>query len=316
LRDGSQPTTAQVTAIPNAVGPGTKGPSQAVSRVLGGSRAVIVIGDAKVGVDRDPGRRVVRSMFGRKRAAVILSPHSLDRDLLGQTVLVIGGSSGIGLETARLARAKGADLILTARSPDRLHRVGLQLGASIAAFDATDIDRLQRFFDALHAPVDHVLLACSGPCSARGAESDFESARYAVQRCLLLPFMVASHSAHKVRDEGTLLLIGRHRAEANRSLVAALAAALQAMTQSLSDEAAPVRVNLIELGFIDTPVPAQYRRTGVAQRRSIVSGPVDVASLAIQLMTTTKITGASLYIGESHRPSQVMGIRGDPADPQ
>ena len=42
------------------------------------------------------------------------------RDLLGQTVLVIGGSSGIGLETARLAHAKGADIILTARNPDRL----------------------------------------------------------------------------------------------------------------------------------------------------------------------------------------------------
>jgi NADP-dependent 3-hydroxy acid dehydrogenase YdfG len=68
-------------------------------------------------------------------------------DLLGQTVLVIGGSSGIGLETARLARAKGAEVILTARDPDRLHRIGLELGASIAAFDATDFDRLERFFD-------------------------------------------------------------------------------------------------------------------------------------------------------------------------
>jgi NAD(P)-dependent dehydrogenase (short-subunit alcohol dehydrogenase family) len=253
---------------------------------------------------------------GRKRAPVIPSPPSLDRDLLGQTVLVIGGSSGIGLETARLARAKGADLILTARSPDRLHRVGLQLGASIAAFDATDIDRLRRFFDALSAPVDHVLLACSGPCSATGAEPDFESARYDVQRCLLMPFMVASHSAHKVRDEGTLLLIGRHRAAANPSLVAALAAALRAMTQSLSDEAAPVRVNLIELGIVDTPWPAQYRRASVSHRDSSVPGRAEVASLAIQLMTTTKITGASLYLGESNHPGQVMSIRGDPPDPQ
>ena len=66
-------------------------------------------------------------------------------DLLGQTVLVIGGSSGVGLQTARLAHAHGADLILTARDPDPLHRVGLQLNASIAAFDATDVDRLGRF---------------------------------------------------------------------------------------------------------------------------------------------------------------------------
>jgi NADP-dependent 3-hydroxy acid dehydrogenase YdfG len=82
-------------------------------------------------------------------ASTTASAAQRERDLLGQTVLVIGGSSGIGLATARLARANGAEVILTARDPDRLHRVGLELKASIAAFDATDFDRLERFFDAL-----------------------------------------------------------------------------------------------------------------------------------------------------------------------
>ena len=76
--------------------------------------------------------------------------------LRNQTVVVIGGSSGIGLETARLTRAEGADVIITARDPDRLHRAGLELGANIAAFDATDFERLERFFDELPAPIDHV----------------------------------------------------------------------------------------------------------------------------------------------------------------
>jgi NADP-dependent 3-hydroxy acid dehydrogenase YdfG len=58
------------------------------------------------------------------------------RELGGQTVVVIGGSSGIGLETVRLARGDGAQMILTARDPDRLHRVGLELGANVVAFDA------------------------------------------------------------------------------------------------------------------------------------------------------------------------------------
>jgi NAD(P)-dependent dehydrogenase (short-subunit alcohol dehydrogenase family) len=60
-------------------------------------------------------------------ASINGSPVHSEQDLLGQTVLVIGGSSGIGLETARLARAKGAAIILTARNPDHLHRVGLEL---------------------------------------------------------------------------------------------------------------------------------------------------------------------------------------------
>src|SRR5262249_54827686 len=77
-------------------------------------------------------------------------------ELVGQTVVVIGGSSGIGLETARQARAEGANLILTARNADRLQRVGLGLGARIAAFDATDFSRLARVFDELPTPIDHV----------------------------------------------------------------------------------------------------------------------------------------------------------------
>ena len=80
-------------------------------------------------------------------ASINSSPVHREQDLLGQTVLVIGGSSGIGLETARLARAQGAGIILTARDPDRLHRAGLELGASIAAFDATDFGRLGRLLN-------------------------------------------------------------------------------------------------------------------------------------------------------------------------
>ena len=132
-----------------------------------------------------------------------------ERDLLGQTVLVIGGSSGVGLETARLARARGADIILTARNPDRLHRAGLELEASIAAFDATDFDRLGRFFDALPAPVDHLLVTGPGPCYAPLAEFDLDAARRDIDAHLLLPLQVAQHAAGKVRPAGTLLFTGR-----------------------------------------------------------------------------------------------------------
>ena len=92
-----------------------------------------------------------------------LSPAQREPDLLGQTLVVIGGSAGIGLETARLARDEGAEVIITARNPDHLHRAGLELGASIAAFDATDFDRLKRFFDELLTPIDHVLVTGPGP---------------------------------------------------------------------------------------------------------------------------------------------------------
>jgi NAD(P)-dependent dehydrogenase (short-subunit alcohol dehydrogenase family) len=94
----------------------------------------------------------------------------------GQTIVVIGGTKGIGLETARLARQEGARVIITARDPERLHAVGLELEASIAAFDATDLDRLAQFFDELPSPIDHVLVTGPGPYYAPLAELDFEEA--------------------------------------------------------------------------------------------------------------------------------------------
>src|SRR5215471_17360492 len=158
-------------------------------------------------------------------ASINSSPVHCERDLLGQTVLVIGGSSGIGLETARLVRAKGADIILTARNPDRLHRAGLELGASIAAFDATDFGRLERFFDALPAPIDHLLVTGPRPCYALPAEFDLDAARRHLDAHLLLPLQVARGAASKVRPGGTLLFMGDtggRRPAVGLALIAAL----------------------------------------------------------------------------------------------
>jgi NAD(P)-dependent dehydrogenase (short-subunit alcohol dehydrogenase family) len=241
-------------------------------------------------------------------ASINDSPVHREQDLLGQTVLVIGGSSGIGLETARLARVKGAGIILTARNPDHLHRAGLELGASIAAFDATDFGRLGRFFDALPAPIDHLLVTGPGPYHAPLAEFDLEAARRDVDAHLLLPLQVARDAATKVRPAGTLLFMGGtggRRAAVGRSFIAALTAALPAMTKSLALEIAPVRVNLIAAGFVNTPLSATLPGERTDQRREQlratlpigrVVGPADIAALAVHLMTNTAVTGATFDI--------------------
>jgi len=235
-------------------------------------------------------------------------PAHGDRDLLGQTLMVIGGSSGIGLATARLARARGAGVILTARNPDRLHRAGLELAASIAAFDATDFGRLQRFFDALAAPVDHALVTCAGPCDRPQAESGLDAARRFVDARLLLPLQVARGAAGKVRPGGTLLFmsgIGGRRPAAEPAVTAALTAALPAMARSLALEIAPVRVNVIAAGFVDTPLAASLPGDQIDKRRQElratlpigrVVGPADIAALAIHLMTNSAVTGATFDI--------------------
>jgi NAD(P)-dependent dehydrogenase (short-subunit alcohol dehydrogenase family) len=228
--------------------------------------------------------------------------------LAGQTVVVIGGSSGIGLETARRVRAEGAKVILTARDPDRLHRVGLELGASTAAFDATDFEQLGRFFGELPTPIDHVLVTGPGPYYAPLAEFDVEKARHDVDAHLLLPLLVARHAVGKVRPGGTLLFMGGtggRRVAVGLAFISALTAAGPAITKNLALELAPIRVNLIAAGFVDTPLSAallgdqldtrrEQLRTTLPIRR--VVGPADIAALAVHLMTNTAVTGATFDI--------------------
>jgi len=237
------------------------------------------------------------------------SPIQREPELLGQTVVVIGGTAGIGLETARRARGEGAKLILTGRNPERLRRAASELDAlSTAAFDATDFDRLRQFFDELPTPVDHVMVTGPGPYYAPLAEFDVEKARRDIEAHLLLPLQVARNAAGKVRAGGTLLFMsgtsGR-RPAVGFALISALTAAAPAMMKNLALELAPVRVNLIAAGFVDTPLSASLLGDELENRRNElratlpirrVVGPADVAALAVHLMANTALTGATYDI--------------------
>ena len=114
-------------------------------------------------------------------AATTASPIQREPELLGQTVVVIGGSAGIGLETARRACAEGADVILTGRNAERLERAAIEVGAqSTAAFDATGSDSLERFFRDLPTTIDHVMVTAGRPHYGRLVDTDFAQARRAL----------------------------------------------------------------------------------------------------------------------------------------
>jgi len=101
-------------------------------------------------------------------------------ELVGRTVVVIGGSAGIGLETARRARAEGADIILAGRNPERLKQAALEVEAQgTAAFDANDAAALQRFFRGLPSAIDHVMVTAGGPHYGPILAMDVEQVRTA-----------------------------------------------------------------------------------------------------------------------------------------
>ncbi len=230
-------------------------------------------------------------------------------ELSGQTVVVIGGSAGIGLETARRARAEGAEVILTGRNPERLEEAAREVGAaSTAAFDAGDLEALDRFFEGLPDQVDHVMVTAGGPYYAPLAEIDVEKANRSFDDHLGLAVRVAQLAVGRVRPGGTLLFIGGtggRKFGVGLSMIRAGTAALPALVANLALEVAPIRVNLIAPGFVDTPLSATLLGDQLDARRDQlrstlpigrVVGPEDVAALATHLMSNTALTGATYDI--------------------
>jgi NAD(P)-dependent dehydrogenase (short-subunit alcohol dehydrogenase family) len=230
-------------------------------------------------------------------------------ELAGQTVVVIGGSSGIGLETARRARAEGAQVVLTGRNPEHLAKAAEAVGArSTAAFDATDSAALERFFKDLPTPIDHVMITAGGPRYGPLLKMDSAEVRETLSDHLVLALEVARNTVGKIRPGGTLLFMGttgaRH-VERGLGIASAASAALSPFVEALALEIAPTRINLIAAGFVDTPLSASLLRDQLEDRREElrttlpigrVVGPDDVAALAVHLMANTAVTGATYDI--------------------
>ena len=237
--------------------------------------------------------------------------------LLGQTVVVIGGSAGIGFETARVASSEGADVVLTARDARRLEQAARDLSArSSVALDADDAVGIKRFFGDLPAPIDHVLVAAYTRKSSYGPmlDSPSEEVGQAVGRRVTQVLEIARHAAPKMRPGGTLLLTGGSQRKFSREygITPAAFSVLPPFTAALALELAPVRVNLIQAAFVDTALAATYFADGAAveaRREELratlpirrVVGPADIAALAVHLMTNTAITGATYDIDGGQR---------------
>jgi NAD(P)-dependent dehydrogenase (short-subunit alcohol dehydrogenase family) len=229
--------------------------------------------------------------------------------LAGQTVVVIGGSSGMGLETARRAREEGAEVILTGRNAEHLKQAAADVGArDTVAFDVTDPAALDRFFADLPGPIDHLMLTGGGPYYAPLAQLDFAEALRTLDAHLLVPLRIGQHAVGKVRGGGTLLFMsgtGVRRPAKGQDIAAFGSAGLRALVANLALEIAPVRVNLIAAGFVDTPLSARLLGDDLDARRAQLRAtlpigrvvePADIAALAVQLMINTAVTGATYDI--------------------
>jgi NAD(P)-dependent dehydrogenase (short-subunit alcohol dehydrogenase family) len=285
---------------------------------------VFVGGDEGLGVRVLPRRRPGGDGVSPLRERVPRGPHrnvklmtiatttvsaGHEQQLLGQTVVLIGGSAGIGLETARLARREGAEVVLVGRNAERLEQAAQDVGArSTSAFDANDPAAIKQFFGDLPGPLDHVLVTAGGPHYVPLMEMTPDQVRETLSDHVVQGLEVARSARGKMGAGGSLLFMGGtggRRISRELGLFSAATAVLPAFTAALALQLAPVRVNLIAAGFVDTPLSASLLGDGLEARREElrstlpigrVVGPADVAALAIHLMANTALTGATYDI--------------------
>jgi NAD(P)-dependent dehydrogenase (short-subunit alcohol dehydrogenase family) len=230
--------------------------------------------------------------------------------LQNQRVVVMGGTSGIGLATAEAARACGAEVVITGRDEQKLRHALAELGygADGVRVDAGERDQLERFFAGI-GRLDHLVLALGG--SAGGgpiALLDIGDLRAGFEGKFWPHVTALQLALPNIEPTGSVTLVSAGSAGAPYAGAAGLAAingALSAMVPALAAELKPLRVNAVAPGVIDTPwwdgLPeedrkALFARYGAAAPVGRVGTPEDIARAINSVMSNGFITGTVLTV--------------------
>ncbi len=225
--------------------------------------------------------------------------------LTGKKVVVVGGSSGIGLATAELARKEGADVIIASRSVERLDAAAARLNAIAIPADVTSDQSVVNLFRRC-GPIDHVVITAAQLKTGPFKTVSMEDVRNTMESKFWGAWRVAQ--AAEIRPGGSLTLVTGYlsvRPRSNSAIIGAANGALESLARSLALELAPVRVNAVSPGIIDTPIraamPEEARRDMLA--RTAAALPVgrvgvgeDIARQILAFMTIGFATGSIVYI--------------------
>jgi NAD(P)-dependent dehydrogenase (short-subunit alcohol dehydrogenase family) len=225
--------------------------------------------------------------------------------LKNKTVVVVGGSSGIGLATAELARQEGAEVIIASRNRDRLMPAADRIGARPIVADVTDDDSVAALFRAC-GPVDHVVVTAAQLRTGPIKTVPMADVRATMEGKFWGAWRVAREA--QINAGGSLTLVTgllSVKPRMNSAIIAAANGALESLARSLALELAPVRVNAVSPGIIDTPIraamPEEARREMLAKTAAALPvGRVgvgeDIARQILAFMTIGFATGAIVYV--------------------
>ena len=225
--------------------------------------------------------------------------------LAGKKVVVVGGSSGIGLATAELAKREGADVIIASRNAERLDAIAEKMNAIAIPADVTNDESVARLFKSC-GPVDHVVVTAAQLRTGPFKSVAMEDVRSTMEGKFWGAWRVAR--AADIRPGGSLTLVSGFlsiRPRPNSAIVSAANGALELLARALALELAPVRVNAVSPGIIDTPIraamPEEARREMLAKTAAALPvGRVgvgdDIARQILGFMTIGFVTGSIVYV--------------------
>jgi NAD(P)-dependent dehydrogenase (short-subunit alcohol dehydrogenase family) len=225
--------------------------------------------------------------------------------LAGQKVVVVGGSSGIGLATAELAKREGADVVIASRNAERLQAAADTFGATAIPADVTSDDSIADLFKKC-GTVDHVVVTAAKLQTGPFKSVPMADVRATMENKFWGAWRVARSA--EIRPGGSLTLVSGFlsiRPRPASAIVGAANGALESFARSLALELAPVRVNAVSPGIIDTPIRAAMPE---AARRDMLNKiaaalPVgrvgvgdDIARQILTFMTVGFATGTIVYL--------------------
>ncbi len=230
-------------------------------------------------------------------------------ELKGKSVVIVGGSSGLGLATAKAAIIKGAKVTITGRSQERLDEAQrfLEGQVEIAAVDALRELDMENLFNAQKV-LDHLLVTVGSYVADHHLEPSVKDLRRPVDDRLLGALHATKYAFPHINPVGSITLMSGTavvRPITGTSMSSASCGAIEGLARGLAIDFAPVRVNALRAGFFDTPfldeALGNMRSTVVADLESRllvgrIGKPEEAAAAVTFLMENDYVTGSCLTI--------------------